>query len=74
MWEFIINGDEFFLFTKKMEHYRAVTNFRCVSLSGLWIIGLLRERQSGTCGADSCRDPCNDCIDQDVETAKTITD
>lgn len=66
---------EFLLFTEKMEHYRAVTNFCCIiSLSGLWITGLLKENRAAMCGADSCGDPCNDCVDQDIETVKTITD
>ena len=73
MWEFSINAEEFFLFTEKMEHHRAVTNFR-FSLSGSWITGLLKENQAAMCGPDSCRNPCNDCVDQDIETVKTITD
>lgn len=75
MWEFTINGDEFFLFIERMECSQAVTNFSCtISLVGLWITELFKENCAAMCGADNSRDSCNDCIDQDIETVKTIAD
>lgn len=75
MWEFSINGDNFFLYGEKMEHYRAAATFSCIiSLSGSWIMGLLKENWVAMHGADSCRDHCSDHIDQDIEIVKTIAD